>query len=471
MPSHPSKKKPRLPLVSPPMDDFDQIIAESHLWNTQHSSSLLSLPSDSLSSEIISTHKSITQNHDTEKKETETEKESGEDTGCVTMRVLARGLGRGVNYEWKEDAAVMKQSIPPNVSMEKFYEDKIFPVGEIMVHGGTMNSFRMESVEQKSKEVFYEDMLNEIREAAEVHRHTRAYAQRVIKPGMSMVEICQLIENSNKRLLKNKGLERGWAFPTGCSLNHVAAHYTPNYGDKTILQQGDIMKIDFGTHVNGHIVDCAFTLAFEPHFDDLMAAVKDATNTGIKEAGIDVRLCDIGAAIQEVMESYEVTINGKTHRVKSIRNLNGHSIGPYNIHAGKSVPIVKNNDKTRMVEGEFYAIETFGSTGKGVVWEDMECSHYMKVYDAPAAILRTNKDKELLKHIETHFGTLAWCRRWLEDSGQSKYLLSLRSLVEKGVVQDYPPLVDQKGSYTAQYEHTIFLRPTCKEVISRGDDY
>ncbi len=28
-------------------------------------------------------------------------------------------------------------------------------------------------------------------------------------------------------------------------------------------------------------------------------------------------------------------------QVKSIRNLNGHSIGPYRIHAGKSVPIVK----------------------------------------------------------------------------------------------------------------------------------
>jgi methionyl aminopeptidase len=29
----------------------------------------------------------------------------------------------------------------------------------------------------------------------------------------------------------------------------------------------------------------------------LLAAVKDATNTGIKEAGIDVRLTDIGEAI------------------------------------------------------------------------------------------------------------------------------------------------------------------------------
>lgn len=32
-------------------------------------------------------------------------------------------------------------------------------------------------------------------------------------------------------------------------------------------------------------------------------------------------------------------------------------------------------------EGEVYAIETFGSTGKGVVHDDMECSHYMKNFD------------------------------------------------------------------------------------------
>ena len=52
-----------------------------------------------------------------------------------------------------------------------------------------------------------------------------------------------------------------------------------------------------------------------------------------------------------------------TLAVKSIRNLNGHSIGPYQIHAGKSVPIVKGGEQTKMEEGEFFAIETFASTG------------------------------------------------------------------------------------------------------------
>jgi hypothetical protein len=59
--------------------------------------------------------------------------------------------------------------------------------------------------------------------------------------------------------------------------------------------------------------------------------------------------------------------------VKSIRNLTGHSIDPYIIHAGKSVPIVASYDPEdeeageKMEEGEYFAIETFGSTGRGYV--------------------------------------------------------------------------------------------------------
>ena len=52
------------------------------------------------------------------------------------------------------------------------------------------------------------------------------------------------------------------------------------------------------------------------------------------------------------MESFEVELDGKTYPVKCCRNLNGHSIGPYQIHAGKSVPIVKGGETTRMEEGE-----------------------------------------------------------------------------------------------------------------------
>ena len=87
-----------------------------------------------------------------------------------------------------------------------------------------------------------------------------------------------------------------------------------------------------------------------------------------------MRVGDIGAAIQEAMESYEVEIKGQMLPVKAIRNLNGHDIVQYSIHGGKSVPIVKSNDQTKMEEGEIFAIETFGSTGKGYVRDDVRYS-------------------------------------------------------------------------------------------------
>jgi methionyl aminopeptidase len=364
------------------------------------------------------------------------------------------------------------QTEPPTVPVSNFYPNNEFPVGEIMEYKDE-NLWRTTSEEKRSLERMENDMYNEVREASEVHRQVRAYAKKMMKVGTSMIDICETIENGTRALIKEEGLLRGVGFPTGCSLNNCAAHYTPNAGDKTVLSYDDVCKIDFGTHINGRIIDCAFTFTFNPIYDNLLLAVKEATNTGIKEAGIDVRLSDIGAAIQEVMESYEVEINGKVYPVKAIRNLNGHSIAPYQIHAGKTVPIVKNTDNTKMEEGEFFAIETFGSTGKGYVHDDMECSHYMKNFENHSKFiqLRTPKSKQLLSTINKHFGTLPFCRRYLDRIGETKYLLALRNLCDLGVVDPYPPLCDVKGSFTAQYEHTIYLRPTCKEVLTRGSDF
>ena len=104
-----------------------------------------------------------------------------------------------------------------------------------------------------------------------------------------------------------------------------------------------------------------------------------------------------------------------------------------------------------MEEGELYAIETFGSTGKGrarahirpppsrtvtslarrrphsactcgssdpppslygrYVREDLECSHYMKNFDVGHIPLRLPKAKQLLNFINKNFDTLAFCRR------------------------------------------------------------
>ncbi|KAF9986901.1 Methionine aminopeptidase 2 [Modicella reniformis] len=362
------------------------------------------------------------------------------------------------------------QTDPPTIPVSALYPSKIYPEGEVCEYKND-NLWRTTDEEKRALEKQNSDLYNDARRAAEVHRQVRQYARRHIKPGMTMTEICELIENGTRTLVEAKGFESGIAFPTGCSLNHCAAHYTPNAGDKIVLQYGDVCKIDFGVHVNGRIIDSAFTMTFDPVYDNLLAAVKDATNTGVREAGIDVRLGDIGAAIQEVMESYEVEIGGKTYQVKPIRNLTGHSIDLYKIHGTKAVPIVNNGDQTKMEEGEYFAIETFGSTGRGDVHYDMETSHYARAYDIPKTSIRLPKAKSLFDTINREFGTLPFCRRYLDRVGEKNYSLALKSLCDSGHVSGYPPLVDIKGCFTAQFEHTIVMKPTHKEVLSRGDDY
>ncbi|KMU72350.1 methionine aminopeptidase 2 [Coccidioides immitis RMSCC 3703] len=380
----------------------------------------------------------------------------------------------------KKKGTAKVQSNPPRVPLSTLFPNNNYPEGEIVEYKDD-NAYRTTNEEKRYLDRMNNDFLTDYRKSAEIHRQVRQYAQKeLLKPGRSLTEIAEGIEDSVRALTGHMGLEEGdslvagMGFPTGLNINHCAAHYSPNAGNKMVLQYGDVMKVDFGVHVNGRIVDSAFTVAFDPVYDNLLNAVKDATNTGIREAGIDVRMSDIGAAIQETMESYEVEINGTTYPVKAIRNLNGHTIGHYLIHGGstgKSVPIVKGGDQTKMEEGETYAIETFGSTGKGFVRDDMEVSHYAKVPDAPNVPLRLSSAKNLLNVITKNFGTLPFCRRYLDRLGQEKYLLGLNNLVSSGLVDAYPPLVDVKGSYTAQFEHTILLRPNVKEVITRGDDY
>jgi methionyl aminopeptidase len=377
-------------------------------------------------------------------------------------------VGDGTRAPWGEFAKKIDADFAP---------EGRYPVGQVSDYGTQkLSRYTVDKEEAKERDKVPTLNYNHLRKAAEVHRRVRQHAQRVIKPGQRMMDIVEMIERGTRSLLKcDSNLEAGIAFPTGMSLNHCAAHWTPNPGDDTVLGAKDILKVDIGVHVQGHIIDSAFTLTFDnPTLEPLRDAVRAATNTGVREAGIDVRLGELGALIQETMESHEVVIQGKTYPVRSIRNLNGHTIGLYHIHAGKTVPIVATPDPTKMEEGDLFAIETFGSTGKGYVNDDVDCSHYMLNYELadlnPSAI-RLPKARALFHTIRKNFGTLAFCKRHLEHVGESKYHLALKNLVDSGIVSDHPPLVDTRGCFTAQFEHTVLLRPTCKEVLSRGDDY
>jgi methionyl aminopeptidase len=95
----------------------------------------------------------------------------------------------------------------------------------------------------------------------------------------------------------------------------------------------------------------------------------------------------------------------------------------------------------------------------------------MKNFHAVNARPKNEKAKQLLFHINKNYSTLAFCRRWLENEGFKNHYLALKNLVDSDIVQPYPPLSDVPGCYTAQFEHNFILRPTCKEVLTRSDDY
>jgi methionyl aminopeptidase len=85
--------------------------------------------------------------------------------------------------------------------------------------------------------------------------------------------------------------------------------------------------------------------------------------------------------------------------------------------------------------------------------------------------IKNDRARALFNHINKNYSSLAFCRKWLDEDGFTNHLLPLKYLVDNGIVNPYPPLVDVPGSYVAQFEHTFLLRPTCKEILSRGDDY
>jgi len=179
------------------------------------------------------------------------------------------------------------QSSPPRVPIHQLFPSGIYPEGEICEYLND-NAYRTTNEEKRHLDRMNNDFLTDYRRGAEVHRQVRQWAQKNIKPGQTLTEIAEGIEDSVRALTGHQGLEEGDAliagmgFPTGLSLNHCAAHYTPNAGNKMVLGEKDVMKVDFGVHFNGRIVDSAFTVAFDPQYDNLLKAVKEATNTGVR---------------------------------------------------------------------------------------------------------------------------------------------------------------------------------------------
>ena len=307
-----------------------------------------------------------------------------------------------------------------------------------------------------------------------IHKEVRRRISPLLKPGTSLLELTRLIEKETIELAKpyntyNKGI----GFPCGLSVNDCAAHWAPSNNSKIVINNDDVIKIDYGVEINGWIIDSAFTIAFNPKYANLLTAVKEATFQGIKTAGVDVDIHEWSRNIGEVMESYDINLDGKYHNIKVIENLGGHNILNGIIHGGMFLPAKDLGDKLpvnyRFKEG-VYAIETFGSTGLNKTFELGE-STLFRINPDYVNINNINNINSFYSKIYKSFNTLPFCDRYVE-SFDNGYKQQLQKLTNANLIHSYPPLHVNKGEYTAQYEHTIMLVDGKKPIVfSQGEDY
>ena len=108
-----------------------------------------------------------------------------------------------------------------------------------------------------------------------------------------------MINNKIRLYCNNKGINCGIAFPPVLSVSNCIAHYSPTKETDIKLKFDDNVKIDFGVHVNGWIIDSAF-IYFNSKHDKIHKATKEALYAGLKEVAIDAKISNVSKAINKL---------------------------------------------------------------------------------------------------------------------------------------------------------------------------
>ena len=327
--------------------------------------------------------------------------------------------------------------------------------------------------------------LDNMKIAGKIHYKTKQYIESIIKPEIKLYDLAINIENKIKELTNyniSDPLKAGIAFPTGLSINNCAAHWTPKLNSLRKLKIYDVIKIDYGVHINGSIIDSAFTYTFDDKYNNLLNASFTSTELAIKRARPDTLLSEIGEEIEENMKSYEIELDGKTYKINPVRDLCGHIIRKFRIHGNKVIPSIKlDNYNERIDSNEYYAVETFASTGSGITYEDKnDISHYMLNYNRDLSSIKIKGVvKSLYELINNNYFTLAFCDRWimykkimnknktetLDSKSINKYLKQLHN---NDIINIYPPIYDINiNSYVSQFEDTIYVGEDKTEILSK----
>jgi len=294
-----------------------------------------------------------------------------------------------------------------------------------------------------------EEELEAYRKAGKLVAEVREQARPLVKPGTTLLEIAEAVEE----LIIQKGAKP--AFPCNVSVNEIAAHYSPPADDDTTIKEGDMVKVDVGVHVDGYIGDTAFTIATGEKQELVQTAERalEAEIAAIKP-GIDVG--ELGGIVEET-----ATAAG----FNPIRNLTGHSLARWNLHAGLTVPNVKGETGQKLSVGDVVALEPFVTDGAGYVEDQQKVYILRYLYDRP---VRLRMSRELLRDVKRAYDGLPFAERWLaKKMSKLRLELTLRELVGVGALLPYHVLAERAGGKVAQAEHTVIVTEDGCEVTTR----
>ncbi len=299
-----------------------------------------------------------------------------------------------------------------------------------------------------------EEIFERYMRAGDINAEVLSYADFLIKSnrGINIYDLCVKIEN---RIRDLGGFP---AFPCNIGINETAAHLSPLTAMEGSLPHEGVVKIDIGVRVDGCIADAAITVPLSPEFEDMVDATKSALENAIRAMYPGERTGKVGSIIEKTARS---------RNYKTIRNLSGHLISEYNLHAGKSIPNVKQLVSPKIALNEVYAVEPF-LTYPNARGEVGETERYV-IYRIER--LKKPKEKYLTKihqRILKKFNRLPFSPRWLADTMPiQKVLEALESMRAQGLVTVFPILVEKSWKPVTQFEHTVLITETGAHILTK----
>jgi methionyl aminopeptidase len=286
------------------------------------------------------------------------------------------------------------------------------------------------------------------KKAGQITAEALEFGKKLVKPEVKLLDVANQIE----AFIVKKGAMP--AFPVNISMNEFAAHYTPCVDDKTIFKD-QLVKLDLGVVYKGAIGDSACTIDLSNgKFTNLIQASIDALNAAIKKVKPDAELREIGLAIENA-----ITNKG----YKPIKNLSGHELGEFNLHAGLTVPNFDNGDKFKIKEGMMLAIEPFATDGPGFIEETSNPQIFR--LEGPARV-RSPFARKVLEEVQ-QFHNLPFAKRWIKEKGVD---FGLREIRQARVLHEYTPLSEIKKGMVSQAEHTVYVDKKGAVVLTQLQD-